>query len=316
MANVNKTLSDSRLIKSFEHDCHIRGLSPYTIDGYVSSLNLFSSFLRQVNGGLLTVTREILRDYLSQLRRTGMNPKTIKNRFSAISSFCEYGVYERFIEKNVVLEIRKRYLREYKMNRSTGSPRKLISIAEMARFVHSILDTRDKAMVTLLAKTGIRRRELVGIDVDDINWNDRSITLKPTRKRSNRVVFFDHECAVILQRWLNKRETIVAPGCRALFVSYDTHKRLDRNGVYNAFIKWATKAGFHKPYTKKIEEHFTPHCCRHWFTTFLRRAGMQREFIQELRGDTRNEAIDIYYHIEPEELRKAYLAFIPQLGLE
>jgi integrase/recombinase XerD len=64
-----------------------------------------------------------------------------------------------------------------------------------------------------------------------------------------------------------------------------------------------------------MEDHFSPHCCRHWFTTHLRRAGMKREFIQELRGDRRRDAIDIYDHIDKEELREAYLAYIPQLGI-
>ena len=51
------------------------------------------------------------------------------------------------------------------------------------------------------------------------------------------------------------------------------------------------------------------------FTTELRRAGMSREFIKELRGDVRHEAIDIYDHIEPEELKREYLARIPKLGV-
>jgi integrase/recombinase XerD len=62
-----------------------------------------------------------------------------------------------------------------------------------------------------------------------------------------------------------------------------------------------------------MEDHFTPHCCRHWFTTHLRRAGMPREFIQELRGDKRRDAIDVYDHIDRQELRRAYLAYIPKL---
>jgi integrase/recombinase XerD len=42
---------------------------------------------------------------------------------------------------------------------------------------------------------------------------------------------------------------------------------------------------------------------------------MPREFIQELRGDVRKETIDIYDHIDKEELRESYLAHIPQLGI-
>jgi integrase/recombinase XerD len=42
---------------------------------------------------------------------------------------------------------------------------------------------------------------------------------------------------------------------------------------------------------------------------------MPREFIQELRGDTRGDAIDVYDHVQPDELKKTYLECIPQLGI-
>ena len=63
----------------------------------------------------------------------------------------------------------------------------------------------------------------------------------------------------------------------------------------------------------KLGKHFTPHCCRHRFTTHLRKAGMPREYIKELRGDTRGESIDIYDHIEREELKKADMERVPRL---
>ncbi|HPS89783.1 MAG TPA: hypothetical protein PLC35_07410 [Methanosarcina vacuolata] len=49
--------------------------------------------------------------------------------------------------------------------------------------------------------------------------------------------------------------------------------------------------------------------------TWVRRACMPRAFIQELRGDSRGEAIDIYDHIELDELKASYLQHIPQLGV-
>ena len=79
--------------------------------------------------------------------------------------------------------------------------------------------------------------------------------------------------------------------------------------------KVATQVGLHDPNSDRMEDHFSPHCCRHWFTTHLRRADMPREFIQELRGDVWKEAIDIYDHIDRKELRESYLAHIPQLGI-
>jgi len=47
----------------------------------------------------------------------------------------------------------------------------------MARFIHLTPDIRDKTIALLFAKTGIRRRELVSFDVDDINWDNMIITL-------------------------------------------------------------------------------------------------------------------------------------------
>ena len=257
----------------------------------------------------------MLRDYISVLLKQGIDYKTIENRFSTFSSFYEYAVYENIVEKNIVLDIRKRYLRRYKKNDNNGSKRKLIDIEEMSHYINLIFDIRTKAIAILFAKTGIRLRELIAVDVDDINWDLMSIRLKPMHKRSNLTVFFDYETAILLRRWLKKRETIANKNCKALFVSYNTGGRLGRHAIYESFTKWAEKAGLHNPHSDSLEEHFTPHCCRHWFTTHLRRAGMPREFIKELRGDKRRDAMDIYYQIDVEDLRKSYLAHIPQLGI-
>ncbi len=104
------------------------------------------------------------------------------------------------------------------------------------------------------------------------------------------------------------------PKDNALFVG-EQGARLNRNGVSSLIAKYATKVGLHNPNSDRIEDHFSAHCCRHWFTTHLRRAGMDRDFIKVLRGDQRRESMATYDHIDLEEVRKAYLAFIPQLGI-
>jgi integrase/recombinase XerD len=124
----------------------------------------------------------------------------------------------------------------------------------------------------------------------------------------------DDEAAYILRRWLRVREGINKKKETALFIS-SWGNRISRNDVYQAVTNAAERVGLHNPDSERMEDHFSPHCCRHWFTTHLRRAGMRREFIQELRGDSRREAIDIYDHIDLKELKEAYLAAIPQLGI-
>ena len=57
-------------------------------------------------------------------------------------------------------------------------------------------------------------------------------------------------------------------------------------------------------YPTGYADDFSPHCFRHWFTAHLLRSEMPREFIQELRGDARKEAIDVYDHIDRKELSR------------
>ena len=304
----------AELIRQYREDCEIRGMSPESIRRYISSLKIYNQYLQDHNIDLLKVERNVLRSFLEYLRKErNVGLKTIGNYFTSMAMFYEFLEYEGYVDKNPVHSVRKRYIRSYK-DTDEGQMRQLISVDDMTKLINSTLDVRDKAIITLLAKTGIRRKELITLDVDDIDWVDQSIKLKPTPKRTNRTVFFDDETAIIMHRWIRARETRNEKGSKALFIN-NLGTRLNRNGVYLAVTKPAEKLGLHNPNSDRMEDHFSPHCCRHWFTTHLRRAGMSREFIQELRGDVRKEAIDIYDHIDKKELRESYLAHIPQLGI-
>ena len=305
----------SDLVTEYEADCLTRGITPETTRRYLSSLKIFNQYLDDNGHRILEVDRDVLRNFINYLRADReVSQRTIETYFAALASFYGYLEYERHVEKNPVPEVRKRYLRKYKDN-NDGQTRRLISVDEMARLINSTIDVRDRAIIALLAKTGIRRNELIKLDVDDIDWVEQNLRLKPTPKRTNRTVFFDDETAMILHRWIRSSQAARDKfKTKALFIS-NMGGRLNRNGVYLAVTRPAEKIGLHNPDSDRMEDHFSPHCCRHWFTTHLRRAGMPREFIQELRGDVRREAIDIYDHIDKKELRESYLAHIPQLGI-
>lgn len=309
-----RVLDPTDLIEEYTGDCERRGLTKETIRRYLSSIKIFVQYLEENELDLFSSNRDVLRGFLDYLRKDRtVKQRTVENYFAALSSFYEFMEYEGYVTKNPVQSIRKRYIRRFKDN-DEGQMRKLISVEEMTHLINATMDIRGKAVITLLAKTGIRRRELITLDVDDIDWMEQSIRLKPTPKRTNRIVFFDDETAFILKRWLRSRESHNGGDSNAFFTN-STGSRLNRNGVYTVVTKAAERAGIHNPDSDRMEDHFSPHCCRHWFTTHMRRAGMPREFIQELRGDVRKEAIDIYDHIDKKELRESYLAHIPQLGV-
>jgi integrase/recombinase XerD len=296
-------------------DCTDRGLSPGTRAHYTYCIRKYAAFLAARNRGFADVDRETLRDYLRFLReKDGLTPKTMENQFACLSTFHEFMVFEGLSETNHVLAVRRRFLRTYKNGASSPSPRKVLTVEQMAAFIGSILGTRDRAIAMLLAKTGVRRGELVSMDLRDVDWERGSILLKPKPKRTNRLVFFDEEAAVELARWVRLRERIEgADQTPALFLG-ETGSRLGRNGVYWAIRVWAERAGISDPSAIDPANRFFVHCFRHWFTTQLLRGEMSREYVAFLRGDAPSGPIDIYNRIDEAEVRLAYLAAIPRFA--
>jgi len=318
--DVNIQTDDLILINEYLEDAKCVGLADRTIDTYKSCLKIFSEFLGK---SLIDVEIPDLKRFKIHLenRKNRYNekfsPQTISRYFSAIQSICEFLELEDYIDKSPMPKFRKRYLKEYKRKRcyNGGPRRKIISVEEMSTLVNTIMDPRDKAVLVILAKTGIRRQECCNIDMGDIDWIEQCIHLKPTAKRTNLDVFFDDECARVLKRWMVSRGHRANIGTKALFLN-ERGGRLGRNAIYELVVKHATKVKLHNPYSHKIQDRFTTHCTRHWFSTHMRRAGMPRTFIQELRGDSKREVIDIYDHIDRKELRDSYLTCIPQLGID
>lgn len=298
------------LLERYGEDLEMRGISPGTQKTYLIVLRQFRQYLG--NKDMCSIGKPELKNWLIYLRKErGLKTATIELSFSIISGFYDYLLDEELIDSNPVPAFRKRNLRAYK--KPDNGVRKIISVEEATRLVNSIVDSRDRAIILLLLKTGVRRHELAELDVSDVNLQDMSIILKPTPKRTNKTVFFDSETYEVLDWWLQARSRMTLHSS-ALFIGTGGI-RLKAESIGRIVEEHATRAGLHDPASKRPEDRFTAHCCRHFFTTHLLRARMPREYVKELRGDARKEAIDIYNHIDKDDLRKSYLAHIPQLGI-
>ncbi len=298
------------LLTSYLSDLRLRRMSPGTIEACKSRL---SAYLAWCNARALDPTqagREDFLAYLEHCQALGNRTSTLQSIFAVLIGFYELLEEQgKSSSANHVRSIRKKYLRTYKPD---AEERQIISVEQAAQMVSATIDTRDRAILLLLLKTGIRRGELVSLDVSDISLEGMSIKLKHTAKRTNRLVFFDDEAREALERWLRARARRVGDE-QALFLA-ETGKRLEKKGIRNAVVHAAERVGLHTP-GASLEKRFGPHCCRHFWTTQLLRSGCPREFVQWLRGDAMKEAIDIYYHIDAEDVRKSYLAHVPQLGI-
>ncbi|NYT02002.1 MAG: tyrosine-type recombinase/integrase [Methanosarcinales archaeon] len=306
-----RLLTSESLLEGFKEDCELRRLA--SARDYIRYAREFMAFLEARGSSPRSIENEDLKAFLFTLQKRDLRSTTIDRIISCVSTFCTYLEDEKFLENNPMPTFRRRYLRVYK-DSNDGQSRKLISVSEASLLVNSILDTRDQAIVLLMFKTGVRLNELRSLDVNDIDLQKGKVRLKPTAKRSNRTLYIDEETITVLHRWLNARKGRKGADGPALFISF-LGTRLTGTTINLLVEKHAARVGLHDPKSERMEDRFSPHCCRHWFTTYLIRSGMPRDYVKELRGDVRHEAIDIYNHIDREALRRSYLEHIPQLGV-
>jgi integrase/recombinase XerD len=320
------SLSDNHLQEKYLSDLELQGATKKTIENYKSCLSVYISWLHENKKSLLSVDsiddKKIIEEFLRYLRHerkkeNGQNLSfaRIKAFFSALNSLYDYLEYDKFVKKNIILTVRKRYLKQFK-NGYEPAERKIISINEMSSFLNSIPDLQSKVICLIFVKTGVRLNELIQMDVEDVDLIDMSILLKKRlfKKRSNPVVFFDEETRRLLEYWLKRRKLLASFSEKALFIgAYG--KRISKNAVYDAVVKWAKRYGIYNCKSDRVEDHFSPHNLRHCFTTYLQMNGMNKDYIQELRGDKRTKTIDIYIHIDKEDLRREYLVAMPRFNV-
>jgi len=302
----------SPLITAFTEDLSRQGRSPSTIASYCFDLKSFEKFLDGRDPTKLT--KNDIRDYVDMLRAGGLSMKSVSHYLAALSSFYEFLIFEDRCEMNPVIPIKKRYISKKEVD-GEAHTHKIISVEEAVRLLDCLIDILDKAIVILLLKTGIRLGELISLDVNDINWPDQSILLKKRKSAGNRKVFFDDEAARILWRWMLVRDQRCTNGNRALFPGQGGRGRIGRTTVFDICQRGGLRAGLHDPDSPNMEDHFSPHCCRHWFSTWLSRAKMTERYIEWLRGDVPRGSIGTYIHIDPLDVRQEYLECIPQLGV-
>ena len=299
-------------LDAFMLDGRTQGWTERTLGDY---RYIMQGFLNHIKKDPREVDLNDLRGYLCTIDERGLSSNTVWKHFAVLASFFDFLEVEDEIVRNPIPKFRRRYLKNRMKNMDNSEPkRQIISVNEMRDLVNSILNPRDKAIVLVLAKTGIRLSELIGIDVEDIDWNLQVISLKRNGKRSYLKAFFDDETARILRRYMIMRDNIAKSGERAMFINR-YGERIKRNGVTDLVSRHAEQIGLHDPNSKDLQKRFTPHCCGHWFTTHLERAGMPEKHIKKLRGDSLNETIDIYNHIGFDELWESYRTYIPQLGV-
>lgn len=275
-------------VKEYLLSLHRNNCRPSTIRGSGGTLILFLSFLKDTGiKHLEAVTREEVSAFIEHEQDRGMKPRTVRTRLRRLNAFFRF-----FIEREVIHpDVLKHGMR---IKVPDSLPRAIDP--EDVRLLLSVLtNLRDRAMILVLLRTGMRIGELLNTTEQDLNLKEKRIEIFEAQKnRVGRVVYISDDARAALKKWLKQR---ISKG-PYLFYGYEG-RPLCYEAARAAFHKYLDKAGLsHKGYTL--------HCLRHTFASELLNAGMRLECLQQLLGHSSIEMTRRYARLTDNTRKEEY----------
>lgn len=299
----------------------IKGQSPRTISEYYLDLRMFLRFIKLMRDDMPVNTQledipikdvdiEFIRrittseifDFLSYLSNdrvinpdsavseVGISPSARSRKLSAIKSFYKYlTIRTKQLEENPVADL------EYpKLRKSLPKYLTLEQSAALLKAVSGPNEKRDYAIIMLFLNCGIRRSELVGLNISDV-YEDRIRVIGKGNKE--RFVYFGSSCRKAIDAYLPERNKKVLSDNRALFGSRDNN-RISVSAVHRLIKKYLLLAGLDA-------DNFSAHKLRHTAATMMLSGGVDVKTVQEVLGHENLNTTQIYTHIENTELKLA-----------
>lgn len=265
-----------------------RAASPHTIRSYRTDLAQFAEFLQAARiAGPAAVDVRVVRGYLVALHARGLDAVSVSRKLAALRTWFRFLVRRGFLDRNPAREVR-----------APRVARKLVSFLPIDETI-ALVDRpaapgteRDHAILELLYASGLRVAEVSGLDVDDVDRDERTVRVLG-KGRKERIVPFGVPAARALEAWLGRR----GDGRGPLFLN-PRGRRLGVRSIYTIVRRSARAAG--------IARRVSPHTLRHTFATHLLDAGADLRAIQELLGHSRLSTTQRYTHVGSDQLMRVY----------
>ncbi len=275
-----------------------RAVSEHTLSSYESDLRDFEQFLRSRKATIDSIDYLFLRDFLNRLYQRKLQKTSVARKLACLRTFFKFLVHDGRLKSNPA-----------ELISSPRLPKKLPSYLgeeEAAAVVEmpqgsSLKDLRDRAILELLYASGLRVRELVGLNDENLDMPQQLVRVFGKGKKQ-RIVPFGEYAARALATYLSERDRVGLAqaedsGHIPVFVSL-RGRRLNARDVQRLVEKTRTRL----PSGRR----FTTHTLRHTFATHLLERGADLRAIQELLGHSSLATTQKYTHVSLEHLRAEY----------
>ncbi|NOR15890.1 MAG: tyrosine recombinase XerC [Candidatus Aminicenantes bacterium] len=284
-----------KIVDYLEHLRYERNASPHTIAAYRRDLLQFQAFLKSKHIRFSQINNVVIRSFLAELYAKAEKKSTMARKLAAIRSFFQYGIGRKWLEDNPAKVVATP--KQEKHVPSFLSEEEMASLLDLPPGDKPLL-VRDRATLELLYATGIRVSELVGLNMDDLSFEERMIRVRGKGKKE-RLVPFGKIASQNLKFYLQRRALINQGRIdeQAIFINY-RGTRLSTRSVQRMVNRYLQ----HTSVKRKI----SPHSLRHSFASHLLSRGADLRAIQELLGHESLATTQKYTHLDLKQLLRVY----------
>ena len=278
---------DDSLVESFLAAKQTEGCSLKTLKYYKTTILIAKSSIGKCVKDIQT---DDLRNYLTRYQQgKGLSKVTVDNVRRILSSFFSWLEDENYILKSPVRRIHK--------IKTTICIKETYSDESLEQMRDGSPQLRDVAMIDMFSSTGVRVGEMVLLNRDDIDFENRECIVLGKGDKE-RIVYFDARTKIHLQEYLNSRKDENP----ALFVSLKSpHRRLSINGIESRLRKLGRKLKIHRVH---------PHKFRRTMATMAIDKGMPIEQLQRLLGHRRIDTTLQYAMVKQNNVKFAHRKYI------
>jgi len=267
-----------------------KNYSPHTITNYKLDLRDFSKFLAGTE--LEKIDYLMLRKYLAVLKEKNLNSRSVGRRLSALRSFFRFLSREGYIKTNPILILSSPKLDKHLPSFMTEEEVKKLIESAFAKAPDDLLAFRDRAILEAFYSSGLRISEVVGLNVDDVDFISGILKIRGKGKKE-RIVPVGEAALGAIRKYLGKKKKET----EAVFLNKNS-RRITTRGVMDIVRKYLRQAG--------IKPGVSAHTFRHSFATHLLNRGADLRTVQELLGHANLSTSQIYTHLTTEKLKSVY----------
>lgn len=270
--------------------------SPLTVKRYGRTLRDFQEFFKGTDSQMewQTVDADIIRRWAEALMEKGNTASSVGTDLAALRTFFRFMLARKEVEKDptaTVTNPRKQKALPHFVKES-----EMDSLLDESQSDDNIENVRARTIIILLYETGLRRSELVGLNMGDVDLDSRQ--LKVTGKgNKQRIVPFGAEVAQAIGRMLELRGSAGLPATAPLFTD-KRGRRMSGAQVYRIVRKQLTG--------HTLSARRSPHVLRHSYATALLNNGAKIESVRQLLGHSSAQTTMVYTHATFEQMKRVY----------